>query len=113
MKGYGEYTRGFVWSSKAWYHQLTAIEEEIWFGLYHPEGKTSGEMCMVWKELSEQRVPQLQVYDDAWSTLPRFADLLEKMGEMDKKHITQEQFIEMLTSCGFEDQTQYTRPGSR
>jgi len=111
MKDHEGCRRAFVWSSKAWYAEAIRDErQEIMFGMYHPEGGTSGEMGMQWKELSGRQVPQLQVFDDAWSALALFTDVIEKLGEQDDENITPEQFIEILLSCDFVDDTAYDSP---
>ncbi|MCP4370020.1 MAG: hypothetical protein GY797_18170, partial [Deltaproteobacteria bacterium] len=52
----------------------------------------------------------LQVFDDAWSALAGFTDVVEKLGKKDDENITPEQFVEILLSCGFVDDTQYKSP---
>lgn len=111
MKDHEGCKRMFIWSSRAWYAKAMGDKhQEIMFGMYHPEGGTSGEMGMRWKELSGRQVPQLQVFDDAWSALALFTDVIEKLGEEDGENITPEQFIEILLSCGFVDDTDYKSP---
>jgi len=78
--------------------------------MYNYERETSGEMTMMWINLNNRQVPQLTAFDDSWSALALFGDLIQKMGEVDDECITQEQFVEMLLSCGFEDKTQYKSP---
>lgn len=78
--------------------------------MYADEGGTSGEMSIEWVELAGRSVPLLKVFDDAWSALSMFGDLLQKMAEVDNDNISQEQFVEMLLSCGFVDQTEYESP---
>lgn len=101
--------RGFIWSSKAWYHR-PEYDNDIHFGMYHKDGGTSGEMAVEWIELSGADHPRLMVFNDAWNAMSTFTDLLEKMGEVDDFHITQEEFVEMLLSCGFVDMTEYKSP---
>ena len=99
------------------FHQLTpryeglidSDEMEIVFGMYLPDGCTSGSMAMIWKMLSNHQVPRLEVFDDAWSALHLFADIIEKLAEKDGENITPEQFTEILLSCGFVDITAYEK----
>jgi hypothetical protein len=85
------------------------------FGLYHynefseDDGRT-GEMQMEWQDIRGRDVPQLRVYDDAWSALATFHDVIDKLGEHDNENVTPEQFIEILKSCGFSDRTAYEVP---
>lgn len=101
--------RGFIWSNKAWYHQ-PEYGKDIHFGMYAENGGTSGEMSVEWIQLSGIDHPRLMVFNDAWSALSTFTDLLQKMGEVDDFHITQEEFVDMLLSCGFVDMTKYKSP---
>ena len=112
MKDHSGCRRAFIWSSKAWYADGFYREgEEVMFGMYAKDnGGTSGEMAMRWKDFSGHQVPQLQVFDDAWSALSLFTDVIEKLGEKDNENITPKQFIEILLSCGFVDDTAYESP---
>ena len=60
---------------------------------------------MRWVELSGQLTPRLHAYDDAWRVLASFNDLLQRLAEVDDKNISPEQFIAILKSCDFVDQT--------
>ncbi len=107
--------RGFYWTNKAWYC-IENKPNEIIFGLYHydkfgGDDGTTGEMQMLWEDLSGKDVPQLRVYDDAWSVLSMFHDVVDRLAEYDNENITPEQFIEVLRSCGFNDCTAYDVPG--
>ena len=73
-------------------------------------GGTSGEMFIRWEQVGNKRHPQLQVFDDAWSALALFGDLLQKMSEVDNHNISEASFVELLKSCGFEDMTPYDSP---
>lgn len=109
MKDHEGCHRGFYWTNKAWY--CTEIKaNEIMFGMFHGEGGTSGEMAMVWQELSGKEVPQMRVYDDAWSALATFGDLLHELGNHDNENITPEGFINILKAYGFKDLTAYDAP---
>lgn len=116
MSNHNDCKRGFSWFDKAWYAGTARADEQphITFGLYHPEGGTTGEMQMVWEDIGRQPLtPRLCVFDDAWTALASFDDLLRAMAETDGQCITQEQFVEMLLACGFEDMTEYARPEHR
>lgn len=109
-----EFYRAFIDSNKAFYAKHlprfdTSIKYEIYFGEY-TEGDILGEMRMVWQELGGQSVPQLCVFDDAWATLKRFSDLLDILAQRDNQNITPVQFVGILKSLGFRDDTTYEEP---
>ena len=102
--------RAYHRSSKAWYASAPfgghLIEsEEVMFGMYHPQGGTSGEMSMRWKDLGG-RCCQMAVYGDAFATLAQFTDLLQALADKDQ-HMTEPEFCAILDKCGFEDITAY------
>lgn len=105
--------REFYWTNKAWYCTENK-PDEIMFGLFHKDNGmddgTSGEMAMEWQNLIGKAVPQLQVYDDAWSVLATFKDVFDKLAEHDNENIIPEKFIEILKECGFKDRTAYDLP---
>lgn len=101
--------RAFTWSTKTWYH-LDEYGDEVVFGMYAPEGGTSGEMVMRWQGIGGRAVPQLRVFDEAWSALSTFGDLLNELAKVDGLKITQEEFVEILLRCGFVDDTKYKSP---
>lgn len=81
--------------------------------MYHPDGGTSGEMIMEWVELSNKETPRLKCFDDSWSALALFKDLIDKMGSVDSMDIQEVEFCKMLDECGFKDLTQYEDPNSK
>lgn len=109
MKDHSGCRRAFYWSTKAYYHQPD-MQPEVMFGMFHSDGSTSGEMAMRWKSLGGKPVPRLQVFNDAWSALALFPDLIERLGDLDSEVITEEEFVKLLLDCGFEDITQYESP---
>ena len=112
MKSHEGCRRGFHWTSKAWYAEANRFPKEITFGMYaaDDDGTTSGEMKMQWVELGKRLTPQLCVFDDAWSALATFSDLIQRMAEVDSEDISEEQFVNMLLACGFKDLTKYQHP---
>lgn len=103
--------RGYHRSSKAWYAKSVNKDNiEVGFGMYHPDGGTSGEMTMEWVELSGRLCARLKCFEDGWSALSLFTDLIQKMGEVDSELIQEEDFCKMLNCCGFTDLTAYTDP---
>ena len=80
------------------------------FGLYGIDGSTSGEMCVRWKELGGKIVPQLQVFDDGWSALASFPDLILELGDLDNQNITPKEFCALLKGLGFKDLTARVNP---
>lgn len=109
MKNHDGMIRGFHWSNKAWYSDVIK-QPEIIFGMYSPDGGTSGEMSIRWIELSRKLTPKLECFDDAWNALSMFTDLIEEMGKVDSEDITDQDFVDMLKNLGFKDLTKYKSP---
>lgn len=106
----GDY-RGFVWGSQAYYWQALGHDyDEVTFGLFSPEGGTSGEMSVRWETLGGSDVPKLHAFDDAWSALSTFSDVIAEMGERDNENMTPQEFVDLLLSCGFKDDTPRESP---
>lgn len=112
MKDHEGDIRTFVLLSEAWYKSVREADlvDEVMFGLDSPGGGTSGEMSVRWKELGGNNVPKLEVFDDGWSALATFPDVIEEMGKMDNENITPKQFCSLLLSCGFHDKTPRENP---
>lgn len=102
--------RQFVQLSKTWYAEIIKerkdLVDEFELGFYFPDGSTSGEFRVCWTELFGKIVPCLYAYDDGWSALYQFSDVLKKMAEVDGRRITPNKFREILLSSGVEDATQ-------
>lgn len=102
--------RGYHRSSKAWYNKVMDGKIEVTFGMFHEQGGTSGEMTMEWIELNGKLCARLKCFEDAWSALSLFTDLIQKMGEIDSEMIQEEDFCKLLDSYGFKDLTAYKDP---
>lgn len=113
MQDHTDCKRGFTQLSKAWYGKanLTSddIQDEIMIGMYHPEGGTTGEFSITWKELAGEFTPVLKSFEDSWSALWIFKDVLEKLAELDSTNPTADQIATLLESLGIENMTQTTR----
>ena len=109
MKNHDGCKRGFFQLSKAWYGEsnlkTTDNVDEITIGFYHPDGGTSGEFQISWKKLCGNIVPQLEVWDDGWSALSNFCDMIELMATLDGENIAPDLFAEHLRNLGIEDMT--------
>jgi hypothetical protein len=91
-----------------------AGEDEIMLGFYSPDGGTSGEFAIRWEQLSGKIVARLKAYEDSWSALAHFSDVLEKLAELDGTNPGIEAVAEVLKSCGVIDATPRVSPyGSR
>ena len=80
--------RQFRWLSQAWYGEANLgrqrrLVDEIMIGMYSPEGGTSGEFAIRWTDLGGKPVPMLCAFDDSWSALQHFGDVLAKLAEVD------------------------------
>lgn len=100
--------RGYYRCSKAWYADKNR-DAEITIGMYDPEGGTSGEFSVEWKELGGKIVMQLKAFDDSWSALACFPDLLAGMANMDSEKISEVEFANLLTALQIKDLTPYKR----
>lgn len=109
MKNHEGCIRAYTRSSKAWYGKKFD-KIEVMFGMYDPEGGTSGEMCVEWKELGGELCARLKSFEDSWSALSLFPDLIQKMGDLDGAKIQEEDFCKLLDSCSFKDITEYNDP---
>lgn len=109
MKSHDGMIRGFHWSSRA-YYSAVINRPEVNFGMYDPnDGGTTGEMSMTWILLDGRYTPKLECFDDGWSALANFTDLIQRMGKVDSEDISDEVFVKMLVECGFKDLTKYER----
>ena len=109
MKNHDGCKRGFYQLSKAWYGEsnLRSTEkvDEITIGYYHPDGGTSGEFQISWEKLCGNIVPKLEVWDDGWSALSSFSDMIDFMATIDGENIAPDLFAENLRKLGIEDMT--------
>lgn len=109
--------RGFYWRSMSWYaNHLSGTDpavDEITIGMYHPGNGTTGEFSVRFVPMSGGIRPMLVVFDDAWSALQQFQDLLAKMAEHDDRRITPEALAQILIDCGVKDLTERTNPRNR
>jgi hypothetical protein len=105
--------RAFYHLSEAWYAEANRSSEytdDVTFGMFAIEGGTTGEMAVRWQELGGKSVPQLRVFDDGWSALATFTDLIVELGKFDDRNITPKDFCALLIRLGFEDQTPRQNP---
>ena len=109
MQDHSECKRQFIQLSRAWYAEANLRDvdysDKITIGFYHPEGGTTGEFEISFSELGGRTVPKLIAFDDSWSALFNFGDLIEKMADIDDRCISPEKFCELLKSLGIEDNT--------
>jgi hypothetical protein len=105
--------RQFTISHQAWYAGVMNFkpgQEEVMIGMYHPEGGTTGEFAIRWKNIGGKSSAQLQVFHDAWSALLQFSDVLEKLGTLDDTRPTVKEVVAVLKACGVVDATQRENP---
>jgi hypothetical protein len=103
--------RGYYRGTKAYYAKnLQDDNLNVMFGMYHPEGGSSGEMKMEWVDIGSKKTPQLQVFDDAWDALGLFLDLIQQLAQRDDQNITDDEFCLILDRLGFKDLTEYNDP---
>jgi hypothetical protein len=113
MKDYIEYTKGFQWHKKAWYSHFCKHDPFITFGMFIPEKGITGEIQMVWQNISEIQVPRIECFD--FKSLALCNDVIQKLAEYNDKNefkdITEEEFVKVLLDCGFTDLTEYIQEG--
>ncbi len=113
MRDHTNTERAFYWSNRAWYAKANYItNSEITFGLYGKEGSggTTGEMVMRWHDLGGKWTARLECFEDAWSALASFTDLIQALGQHDSEEIDETGFVNLLKLCGFKDLTPYKNP---
>lgn len=111
-----ECKRQFIVSSQAWYAgscNLKPGEDEILLGMYHPEGGTTGEFSIKWTMVGNQMTPCLRAYDDSWSALYEFSDMLQELAKLDGTNPSVDVVVTALLNCGVEDATPRTGPRSK
>lgn len=102
--------RAYIRSSKAYYSQSQLKDPiSVMVGMYHPEGGTSGEFEFEWVVLTGKGCARLKCFEDSWSALWQFKDLLEKMSEIDSQEIQEPEFCKLLDSLGIIDITEYVQ----
>lgn len=111
------HVRTFAILSQSWYADASMVAERcapggdiVQIGFSNPQGGTSGEFRIKWMPLDGQMVPQLRAYDDSWSALAGFSDVLIKLAELDGTNPTVDQVVAILTSCGVTDVTARVSP---
>lgn len=111
MRDHNGCIRGYHRTSKAWYAKAKE-RIEVRFGMFAEEGGTSGDITMEWVDLGlmDGLTARLKCFEDGWSALALFTDLIQKMGEFDSQKIQEEEFVKMLDECGFKDMTAYKDP---
>ena len=101
--------RGYSLLSEAYYGKgilsMGVVVDEVTIGMYCPDGGTSGEFCVQWVVLCGKVTPQLTAFDDSWSALAMFSDVMAKMAKVDSDDISPKQFCALLDSCGVVDRT--------
>lgn len=119
MKPINRDARAFTVHGESWYAKTSRLKpdvlEEILFGIYltdedGTDDGTSGEMAMRWYRVASKPTPRLEAFDDSWDVLASFADVIEKLGEVDSKDITPQEFVNILVECGFQDRTAHVSP---
>jgi len=109
--------RQFTILSESWYAdaslkhaQRVNGEDEINMGFYIPGDGSTGEFSIKWEPLSGRLVPQLQAFDDAWSALANFGDVLQKLEILDGTAPSVAEVVAVLKECGVVDATQRVSP---
>jgi hypothetical protein len=113
MKSHEGCERGFYILSESWYADSVKREgtiDEIMIGMYHPDGGSTGEFAVRWIMLANKATPRLEAYDDSWSALQNFRDMLNWMESVDNQNISPKSFAEALRNFGVKDLTKRESP---
>jgi hypothetical protein len=109
--------RRFIIMSQAWYGdaakrgtQSNPNDDEVLLGFYCPDGGTSGEFSIKWRELGNRMVPYLKAFDDSWSALHNFSDVIAALAKLDATNPTVDQVASVLVKCGVKDATPRESP---
>ncbi len=106
--------RGFIHMSAAWWGasqgRYQREKDKVRIGFYRPDGSTTGEFYIGWELLCGSLIPRLYVFDDAWSALFNFGDMLKSMADADDQNVSPEEFCKMLVALGIEDLTPREQP---
>lgn len=110
MNKHEDCKRAYVRTSKAYYSKSFLDQPiNIMIGMYNPNGGSTGDFKVEWINLGESKglAARLQVFDDAWSALMQFQDLLKRMSDLDGQNIQEPEFAKVLDSLGIIDITEY------
>ena len=114
MKDHSECKRQFIQLSKAWYADAnlrnSEIIDEIMIGFYHPKGGTTREFAIRWSDIAGSPTPMLCSFEDSWSALWEFRDLLEKLSELDGLNPSPTEIIVLLEDLGIKNNTPIKSP---
>lgn len=109
MNKHKDCKRKFIQLSRTWYADANLKRsdfiDKITVGFYHMDGSTTGEFEISWMMIAGKSVPKIEAFDDGWSALFNFGDMLESMADVDNKNISPEEFCKLLTSLDIEDTT--------
>ena len=98
--------------SRSWYGEACLKKynyvDEVTFGLYDPDGGTTGEMAVKWYDLGADKPPspKFECFDDAWHLLDEFQDVINMFISVANKQIQPKNLCKLLKECGFEDATE-------
>jgi hypothetical protein len=104
-------TRCYIRTSKSYYAKSLPKENlRVIVGMYDLDGGgTSGEFEFEWVLMNNKGIAKLNAFEDSWSSLWQFKDLLEKMNEIDNQEIQEPEFCKLLDSLGILDNTEYLK----
>ena len=101
--------RQFIHLGRAWYGAANLkggeVLDEVFMGFYDAEGGTTGEFSVRWTMLGRKPTAELRAFDDAWSALWAFGDVLARLAELDGTNPTPAAVCAVLGECGVEDVT--------
>lgn len=107
---WGEYFWGFTCFSRQNYAKTVPLDgvDEIMLGIQCTQGGCLCELAIRWHMLSNEPVPQLEMFDEAWPLFhaPTFVSVLEQLTQMSQDHaLTPDEVSALLIANGFTDQS--------
>ena len=102
--------RTYIQLSRAWYAKTILVEyaKKVIPITERISIMTGGwEFSISWRTLSEESVPRLEVFDDAWGILVNdCADLLKELALLTDATPSPDRIVKVLERLEFEDETQ-------
>ena len=112
-RNHNETKRGFYITNESWYFSPSLLNPdenfEILIGMFDEDGSATGEFKVVWVDISGKSTPKLEAFNDSWSALLEFPDVLQFMKDVDSERVSPREFALKLVSFGVSDLTKRIR----
>ena len=91
--------RTFIQLSKAWYGKAASLPNTLDQISLKVEG-ANGEVTIEWVSTGENWAPQIRAFNDSWTELLQFTDLLEALAKHNGRYQTPDQVAELIEGLG-------------